>query len=127
MWVTFMQTGIQLIDKAISKYGLVLEPCKNAFQQVDRCFGGSQPQYPGKTLPFCIAKAIFQSPMYSVLYLHYLTVPGKDKPLACYLVDENGRVIERVYYQNSRKYYDAFDKLIKHIEMLAHNTQSFAA
>ena len=122
-----MQLGIQALDKLVSKLGLQTQPCNNEFQRVDICFGGAQPQVGDCKLPFCIAKAIFQAPMYSSLWLHQVWLAGKEKPLACFLIDENGDVVERVYYQNTRKYYDACDKLITQIQRLGMQQQSKAA
>ena len=113
-----MQTGIQTLDRLIEKIGLRVEPCENKFQRIDLCYGGVQPQLTDTKLPFCIAKAIFQGPMYSTLRLHQLWLSDKKKPLACFLVDEKGDVVERVYYQNSRKYYDACDKIIRYIQRI---------
>ena len=122
-----MQTGIQALDKMISKIGLRTDNCDNEFQRIDRCFGGSQPQLCDKKLPFCIAKAIFQAPMYSRLWLHQIWLAGKEKPLACFLIDEQGVVVERVYYLNARKYYTACDKLINQVQRLYTQQHSKAA
>lgn len=122
-----MQTGIQSLDKLINKTGLQAQPCDNDFQRVDVCLGGVQPQLTNTKLPFCIARAIFRAPMYSALQLHQLWLAGKDKPLACFLVNESGDVIERVYYQNSRKYYDACDKLIRQVQRISTNSNQRAA
>ncbi|MBT0587360.1 hypothetical protein [Alteromonas oceanisediminis] len=107
-----MTLGITAIDKQLSKYGLANGACDNPFQKVDLCFGGEQPDISGFKIPFCIAKAIFQTPMYTRLYLHRFVAPKADKPFACCLMTENGDVIERVYYENSRRYYQCSDRLL---------------
>ena len=107
-----MNLGIATIDKQLSKYGLASGACDNAFQKVDLCFGGEQPTISGFKVPFCIAKAIFQAPIYTRLYLHRFTAPKADKPFACCLMTESGEVIERVYYENSRRYYQCSDRLL---------------
>ena len=122
-----MQTGIQTLDKLIEKIGLRTHPCDNDLQQVDLCYGGVQPQLVDTKLPFCIARAIFRAPMYSTLRLHQLWLAGRSKPLACFLVDENGDIVERVYYQNGRKYYDACDKVIRHIQRIDSHSNRQAA
>ncbi|WP_100656944.1 hypothetical protein [Alteromonas flava] len=114
-----MSYGLTCIDQAVAKYGLSAEPCDNQFQRVLGCFGGEVPSVEGKSLPFCIKRFLFQAPLYSQWFLHVLTLPKANKPLACFICDVKGNIVERVYYQNSRKYYAACDRLLNSIKELA--------
>jgi hypothetical protein len=118
--------GIALIDKLVEKHGLHSEQVDNPFQSVHVCVGGAVPQTKGLSLPFCINRFLYQAPLYSRWILHQLWLPKSNKPLACFLINQRGKVVERVYYQNGRKYYEACDKLLQHIERL-HSEERTAA
>ena len=118
--------GLSLIDSLVEKHGLHSEQVSNPFQTVQACVGGSVPSLKGMSLPFCINRFLYQAPLYSRWMLHQLWLPKSRKPLACFLVDQNGKVVERVYYQNGRKYYDACDKLLQHVERLYERTRKAA-
>ena len=121
-----MKTGMATIDNAIAKFGLTHQPIENEFQSVVQCFGGETPALRSVNLPFCINQFLFNAPLYSQWLLHQFELPKTNKKLACFITDLNGNVVERVYYQNSRKYYDACDKLVNRVSSLFHATEQAA-
>ncbi|WP_100642995.1 hypothetical protein [Alteromonas facilis] len=122
-----MTFGLSCIDQAVDKFGIAQSPTENEFQTVQACFGGEVPasigKPAGKDFPFCIKRFLFQAPIYSQWMVHTLTLPKSGKLLACFIMDLNGQIVERVYYQNSRKYYNACDKLLNLISTSANAKQ----
>ncbi|MDM7860463.1 hypothetical protein QTP81_07630 [Alteromonas sp. ASW11-36] len=106
-----MSFGIAIIDQLVKKHGISALSCDNEFQHTQHCYGGETPSIEWGQLPFCINRFLFQAPLYSQWTLHCFSLPKTGKPLACFILDVSGKVVERVYFQNTRKYYDACDKL----------------
>lgn len=121
-----MKTGMATLDNAINKFGLTHEPINNEFQSVTQCFGGETPALNSVNLPFCINQFLYNAPLYSQWLLYCFELPKANKKLACFITDMEGNIVERVYYQNSRKYYDACDKLLNNVSALFQATEQAA-
>ena len=105
-----MNTGLKTIDNLIERFGISVGEGHDAFQQVLDLYGGDSRATTMK-LPFCFYQIIANLPVNRRLSLHQFYLPHRKARLASFLIDENGQIIEQVYYQRDRKYVKACKKL----------------
>jgi hypothetical protein len=105
-----METGIKALDKLISQYGLSFQLGHDEFQRVVSFRGGDERAKLLK-LPFCFYQIISHLAVTKQVTLHHFYLPYRGARLASYLIDEQGVVLEQVYYLREAKYIKACRKI----------------
>lgn len=105
-----MHTGMKNVDDLILRFGVMRVPGRDLFQHVlSLC--GSDIKANTMKLPFCFYRVITSLPPNRQLLLHQFYLPHKKARLASFLIDEEGKIVEQVYFQRDRKYVLACRKL----------------
>jgi hypothetical protein len=118
-----MQTGIKQLDKVIAKRGITTEPTHNEFQSSMRLFGKDN-RLKTLNLPPCMANIVCNLKDGESVTLHrfYLAYKENSPRLAFFLTDEDGRIVERVYFLRKTLYQHAsanIGKLLRQQEAIA--------
>lgn len=122
-----MQTGIKAIDKLIDKYGFLVDEGRDEFQQVSIMFG-EDPRIQTMKLPYCFYREIASAPLFKRFVLHQLFLPHRKTRFASFLLDEDGQLVEQVYYLRDAKGVKACKKVQEAIaQVYASNHEVMAA
>ena len=105
-----MLTGMKTIDKLISRYGIRLDQGRDVSQSLQILQGGAA-ESRGINIPYCMWRIVESAPQHTNFKLHTWYLPHRKARLASFLVDEQGDVIEQVYFQRDANYVKACKKL----------------
>lgn len=105
-----MCTGMKNIDKLISRYGIRLDKGRDVSQCLQVLQGGTADSI-GMHVPYCIWRIVESAPQHVNFKLHTWYLPHRSARLASFLIDEQGDVIEQVYFQRDANYVKACKKL----------------
>jgi hypothetical protein len=118
-----MDTGIQQLNKLISKYGISPNPTHNEFQSSMRLFF-NDPRLHALRLPYCMHKVVEELQRGDSIVLHrfYLAYNEKSPRLAFFMVRDDGTIIEKVVFLRHHRYQMASKALASHVHRLLTNT-----
>lgn len=103
-------TGIKALDKLLKDFGFLAEEGKDEFQRVTR-YQGKDEKLATAKMPFCFYRLLESMPEGRSFRLHSFYLPYKKQRLAAFLVDEQGHIVEKVFYQRDRLYVEACHKV----------------
>ena len=103
-------TGIKALDKLLQDFGFRDAEGKDAFQWVIH-FQGKDERLATSKMPFCFYRFLNAMPETQLYRLHSFYLPYKKQRLAAFLIDNEGHIVEKVFYQRDRAYVDACHRL----------------
>ena len=105
-----METGIKALDKLLTAQGIKLSPGSNGFQSVTE-LRPADPKVVDLKLPYCMYQKVMMLPPGSRLKYHHFYLQHRQCRLASYMVDDNGNIVEQVFYQRDTRSVAACKKL----------------
>lgn len=112
-----MITGIKALDNLITKFGIETGVTQNDFQRGIELKSQDRRAVLMK-LPYCFYTKIMALEESETVLLHQFALPYRNARLASFLVNQQGQIIEQVYYQRDSKYVIACKKVER---LLANN------
>lgn len=103
-----MHTGIKQLDQVIAKRGISDGPIDNEFQSSLRLYRKDN-RLKTLNLPLCMSRVICSLRYDESVILHrfYLAYRNNAPRLAFFLTDNDGQIIERVYFLRHARYIGA--------------------
>lgn len=103
-----METGIKQLDRYVSRLGITQDPVNNQLQKGFRIYA-NDPRLRSLMLPYCMHRLCLELRGSESLILHTFYLPYRPSRtrLASFLLDEQGNIIEQVYFQRQFRYINA--------------------
>lgn len=116
-----MNTGLKTVDNLIRTFGIRTRNGADKSQSLVTLSSADE-RLASMRIPFCMMQKILSLPQNRSLRFHQWYLPHKGAKLACFLIDEEGRIVEQVYFQRDTKHVNAARKLQQMVEQ-AHRSQ----
>lgn len=105
-----METGIKALDKLLTAQGIITSPGSTGFQSVTE-LRPADPKVVDLKLPFCMYQKVMMLPAGRRVRYHHFYMQHRQCRLASYLVNEEGDIVEQVFFQRDVKSVAACKKL----------------
>ncbi len=89
-----MNTGLKTVDNLIRTFGIRIRNGADKSQSLVTLSSADE-RLASMRIPFCMMQKILSLPQNRSLRFHQWYLPHKGAKLACFLIDEEGRIVEQ--------------------------------